>query len=97
MCCLFTILLLLGPRFANIVWWIAQPTRWDVAFSTWIWPVLGIVFVPWTTMMYVLVAPGGVTGIDWLWIGLAIAVDVAFWTGGTWKNRGRMPSSSQPV
>jgi hypothetical protein len=93
MCCIFTLLLLLGPRFANIIWWIAQPARWDLAFSIWLWPVLGIVFAPWTTMMWVLVSPGGVKGIDVLWIGLAIVADIAFWSGGAWGNRGRMSGS----
>ena len=56
--------------------------------------VAGIVFAPWTTMMWVLVSPGGVHGIDWLWIVLAVIVDVGFWTGGAWKNRDRIPGSS---
>ena len=94
MCCLFTTLLLLGPRFVNIIWWIAQPARWDAAFSTVLWPILGIVFAPWTTMMYMLVAPAGVNGIDWLWVVLGIVADVAFYAGGGWTNRGRIPGSS---
>lgn len=32
--------------------------------------------------MWVIVAPGGVNGLDWLWVGLAIALDVATWSGG---------------
>ncbi len=94
MCCLFTILLLLGARAVDIVWWIAQPGRWDLAFSSWVWPVLGIIFVPWTTMMWVIVSPGGVNGIDWLWVALGVVVDVMFWSGGAWKNRDRVPGST---
>jgi hypothetical protein len=97
MCCLFTVLLLLGARAVDIVWWIAQPTRWDAAFSSVLWPILGIIFAPWTTMMYVLVAPGGVNGIDWLWIVLAVVVDVGFWTGGAYGNKDRMPGSASTV
>ncbi len=59
MCCFFTSLFLLGPRVAGIIWWAIQPERWDLAFSSWLWPMFGIVFVPWTTMSYVLVKPGG--------------------------------------
>ena len=65
MCCLFTTLLLLGPRAAIIVWWIAQPGRWDAAFSIWLWPMLGIIFAPWTTLM---------------WAGVAAAASTV-WTG----------------
>jgi len=93
MCCLFTSLFLLGPRVANIVWWILQPGRWDLAFSSWLWPVLGILFAPWTTMMYVIVAPAGVNGLDWLWVVLGVLADVAFWSGGAWGNRDRIPGS----
>jgi hypothetical protein len=97
MCCLFTILLLLGARAIDIIWWIAQPGRWDAAFSSALWPILGIIFAPWTTMMWVLCSPGGVNGIDWLWIVLAIVVDVGFWSGGAYGNRGRMPGSASTV
>jgi hypothetical protein len=95
MCCLFTSLLLLGPRAAVIIWWILQPARWDLAFSSWLWPVIGFFIAPWTTLMWVIVAPGGVAGLDFLWIGLAILADIAFWSGGAWGNRGRIPGSAQ--
>ena len=94
MCCLLTILLLLGARAVDIIWWIAQPGRWDLAFSSWVWPVLGIIFLPWTTMFYVLVAAGGVTGFDWFWVACGFVIDIMFWTGGAWKNRDRVPGST---
>ena len=94
MCCFFTSLFLLGPRVANVIWWILQPGRWDAAFSTWLWPVLGILFAPWTTMMYVIVAPAGVNGFDWFWVVLGVLADIAFWTGGAWGNRGRVSGST---
>ncbi len=90
MCCLFTTLVLLGPRFVNIIWWLAQPLRWQATFSTWIWPALGIIFLPWTTLMYVLLAPAGIYGLTWLWIGLAVVVDIASYTGGAYGNRRRL-------
>jgi hypothetical protein len=46
-------------------------------------------------MMYVLVAPGGVTGFDWVWVGLAVLVDIASYSGGAYGNRDRLPGSSQ--
>jgi len=94
MCCFFTSLFLLGPRVAGFVWWAFQPNRWDAAFSTWLWPALGVVFVPWTTMAYVLVASAGVHGFDWFWIVLGVLADISFWTGGAWGNRDRIPGSS---
>ena len=72
MCDALLALVLLGPRFFGVFWWLIQPLRWQAAFRTWtgslrwIWPVLGINFLPWTTLMYIIVAPGGVIGWDWL-------------------------------
>ena len=93
MCCLYTILLLLGPRFGGIVWWIANPNRWVSAvgaFDSVIWPILGIIFLPWTTLMYVLVFPGGIIGFDWLWMGIAVVADLAMYAGGGYGNRDRV-------
>jgi hypothetical protein len=88
MCCFFTILVFLGPRIAAPIWWLVQPARWSAAFNNNIlWPILGIIFVPWTTIMYVLVAPGGVTGFDWLWLGLGLLADIAWWAGGGFRKR----------
>jgi hypothetical protein len=95
MCCFYTILAFLGPRFANIIWWIANPVRWVgstelSAFDSALWPILGILFLPWTTLMYVLVFPGGVGGWDWLWLGLAVLGDIGMYAGGGVGNRDRL-------
>jgi hypothetical protein len=82
MCCFAALLAILGPRFGILVWYLAEPTRWNLAFSTWIWPLLGALFLPWTTLMYVAVATGGVHGFNWFWIGLGIVADIACYAGG---------------
>jgi hypothetical protein len=97
MCCLFSTLVLFGPRFAILVWGLLQPARWEVAFSTFLWPLVGFLIMPWTTLMYVAVAPLGVTGFDWFWIGLAIAMDIVSWSGSAWGNRDRIRSYGPPT
>ena len=95
MCCAFLMLVLLGPRVVGVFWWIFQPVRWESAFSSffgggnlwWIWPILGIVFLPWTTIMYVIVAPGGIASWDWLWLGLMLVADIASYSGGAGRKR----------
>jgi hypothetical protein len=79
MCCLALIAGFLGPRLAAVVWWIADPTRWDLAFSSWIWAFLGILFLPWTTLAYVLMwsVVGGVEGWEWIIVALGFALDIA--------------------
>jgi hypothetical protein len=37
--------------------------------------------------MYVLVAPGGVSGIDWLWLGIAVLVDLGSIGGGAARRK----------
>jgi hypothetical protein len=91
MCCFFTALVFLGPRAGILIWWLISPGRWAATFSNFIWPLLGFIFVPWTTLMYVLVAPNGVIGFDWVWIALAVFADVAMWAGGGIGNRDRIP------
>lgn len=89
MCCFFTALVLFGPRLAILVWWLVNQARWTLAFDTWIWPLLGFIFAPWTTIMYMIVFPGGVTGFDWIWLGLGILADLGSYAGGGYGNRDR--------
>jgi hypothetical protein len=42
------------PRLAVLIVWIARPERVDAAFSTLLWPLLGIVFLPFATLIYLL-------------------------------------------
>lgn len=90
MCCFFTVLLFLGPRAGILIWWLIDQARWQLAFDSFIWPLLGFLFLPWTTLMYVIVFPGGVTGFDWIWMGLAVLADISMYAGGGYGNRGRM-------
>jgi hypothetical protein len=90
MCCIITILLLIGPRAAALVWSLLDPTRWQITFDNLALPCLGIIFLPWTLLAYVLVAPGGVGGLDWLWLILAFLIDIGSTSGGAFKNRDRI-------
>lgn len=86
--CLLIILMLGGPRLAIVVWWLTATSRWEAAFDTFLWPFLGFIFLPWTTVMFVIVAPAGnVAGFDWLWLGLAIATDVTTHVGSAGGSR----------
>ena len=71
MCCLALSAGFIGPRFALLLWWIFGD-KVDAAFSSFIWPFLGLLFLPWTTLAYVL-AWGplhGVSGLGWLVVAL---------------------------
>lgn len=96
MCCIFTLLVFLGPRIAGIFWWIFQPARWSLAFGgTIIWPILGLIFLPWATLMYLILAPGGIVGFwEWGFLILAIVADIASYAGGGYGNKERIPGVS---
>ena len=76
MCCFFTALVFFGPRLGFLVYWLLAPVRVSCGssmFSTsngW-WVCLGLIFAPWTSLMYVIVFP--LNGYDWIWLGLGLA------------------------
>ncbi len=91
MCCFFTTVLLLGPRAAIMIWWLIRPVYYQVVFNNIIWPILGVIFLPWMTLAYLLVAPRGVIGFDWIWLGLGFLADIGTYVSGGYGNRRRIP------
>ena len=66
------------PRIADIILWIARPNQFLAPFDgNWIWPLLGIIFLPFATLMYVLFfATGGTLGgWEWFWVVIAGLLD----------------------
>ena len=94
MCCFFTSLVVFGPRLAILIWWLIRPVYISAAFSSWIWGILGWIFLPWTTIMYLIVYPGGIVAFDWIWLGLGVLADIASYSGGAYGNRNRIPGYS---
>jgi hypothetical protein len=91
MCCVFTILLFFGPRLAILIWWLINRIYVNAAVDgNWILAILGWIFLPWTLLMYLIIAPGGVVGFDWIWLGLGLLADIASYAGGGWGNRDRL-------
>src|SRR5512136_3459178 len=80
-------------RIMLLMYWIARPVQMNLAFNTFIIPCLGFLFLPFTTLMYVWLVQGagGIQGIDWLWLGLAVFCDVASLGSAGYANRNRMP------
>jgi hypothetical protein len=55
--------------------------------------ILGLIFAPWTILMYMVVFP--LNGWDWIWIGLATGADIVSYTGDC-ANRQQVPSYTGP-
>jgi hypothetical protein len=87
--CLVIFALIFSPRIVMVVWWLLDMARWAATFDTILLPIVGFILAPWTTLMYVLVAPNGVTGLDWLWIGIAVLFDLGALGGGAARSRRR--------
>ena len=95
--CLFAILAGLFPRLADLLLWLARPTQFMAPFNgMYLWPILGIIFLPFTTLMYVFMwTPGvGLNGWDWLWLGLAVVLDISHFGTTAWSNRNQVPGYS---
>jgi hypothetical protein len=80
------------PRLITLFIWLARPERWDAAFGGPILPILGIVFLPFTTLMYVvLFTPGqGLSGLDIIFLLIAVAIDVFNWGATAYANKNRI-------
>ena len=85
-CLLFLVALLL-PRVGLVL--IFLFTNWlHVAYEGifWLWPLLGLLFLPYTTLAYMaaVLNTGGAIPLGWLLlIVLAVLADLAHWGGGT--------------
>jgi len=89
--CLLALFAGIFPRLGLFIVWVARPKLVDAAFDTWILPLLGIIFLPFATLIYVILwRTGGLTGLDWLWVIVAALVDVTHWGAG-WTQRHQTP------
>lgn len=85
-CCLLVAVLAGAPRIAFLLWWFFEPGRINATFDAVMWPILGVIFLPWTALAYVFVAPGGVSGWNWVLLVIALMFDLGT-HGGSAKSR----------
>jgi hypothetical protein len=95
--CLFAMFAGFFPRLGTLFIWLARPNLFSAAFGgSWVLPILGIIFLPFTTLMYVILwSPGiGLTSWEWFWVVMAVVIDVMHWSSTTYYNRNRIPGYS---
>ena len=90
MCCILTAILLVGSRLGILVWYLFNPIYVNGAFDSFFWGFLGWLLLPWTTMMYIVIYPGGILGFDWIWLGLGVFLDIFTYIGG-YRERESVP------
>jgi hypothetical protein len=89
MCCLVALAGLVSPRLVLVLWWLLDSARWSALFDNLIVPVLGFLFLPWTTLVYVFFAPTGFGGLAPVVVVIAVLIDAGTYGGGVFGNRRR--------
>ena len=85
--CLLALGAAVAPRVVLVLAWIFSE-RWAAVWQDeWIWPLLGIIFLPYTTIMFMLaveVTPAGdvvFQDFAWIWLALGLFLDLWKWAG----------------
>jgi hypothetical protein len=89
--CLFALLAVLSPRAALVILWLFTPLVQTVFEDRWLWPLLGLLFLPFTTLMYVLAV--GALGPTMFWGWMMVLFGVVMDARGyydTYANRERV-------
>lgn len=86
--CLFALIAMLSPRLGLLLLWLFT-NYVDRAFAGFILPLLGLIFAPWTTLMYVLVdvAPGPIHVAGWILVGLGVLLDLSSYAQSAARRR----------
>jgi hypothetical protein len=88
--CLLVLLASFAPRVALALIWIFTNLV-DRAFSGFVVPLLGLIFLPFTTLFYVLAwSPvGGVSGWGWFFVTIGVVFDIGHWAGAGYTGQQR--------
>lgn len=90
MCCLVALLAAISPRLALLLVWIFTPEVAQAFRGGFIAPLIGLIFLPLTTLAFALAyAPAvGVTGAGWALIIVGLVLDLGTY-GGSARTRRR--------
>jgi hypothetical protein len=88
-CCFLLVLGFLGPRLALLWAWIFTPQVTAAFHGSFLWPLVGVIFLPWTALAYVVAwAPtGGVSTVGWVVVALGFVLDIASYSSRAAQQR----------
>jgi hypothetical protein len=86
--CLLLLLMLISARITLVILWLFTNLV-DRAFDGFVVPFLGVIFLPWTTLIYVLLwsPAGGVNGWEWILVALGLITDIGSYGRGAMQRR----------
>ena len=86
--CLLALLTVISPRLALVLVWIFTNLV-DRAFTGFLLPLLGLIFLPFTTLLYVLAYQPlvGVSGWGWVLVFVGLLFDLGSYGGGAFGRR----------
>lgn len=93
--CLLGCLLVLSPRVVLVLLWLFDNSWLTQPFQTWIWPLLGFVLLPLTTLAYAVawhLGDGTISGFGIVLIVVGVVIDLGMLGGGGTSAR-RSPSA----
>jgi hypothetical protein len=86
--CLFVLAALISPRLAFVLIWIFSD-RISIAFDNFIVPLLGFLFLPITSVVYVLVYDpvAGVNGLGWFLVIFGFLADLGAYSSSKYSRQ----------
>jgi hypothetical protein len=95
--CVIWLLSLIGPRVALAFTWIFTGFVDRAYDETWV-PIVGFIFLPWTTLVYALAYDGsGVSSLGWFFVVLAVIGDISSYGVASRRRRRRPPPQPTPA
>jgi hypothetical protein len=70
------------PRLLILVAWSNDPAYWEKALGSTLVLGLGWLVLPCTTLVYGLVSVNGLTLLNWVFLGMALLIDLGTWGFG---------------
>lgn len=99
--CLFGIFGALAPRLALILLWLARPVYFNAVFGSGFLACIGFLFLPFTTLIYALLAEPtlgrgvGLNFLDWIILIFAFLIDIGAVGGAAYANKNSIPGQAQ--
>jgi hypothetical protein len=95
--CLFALFASAAPRLALLFTWLFTPLVSRAFHGVFLWPFLGLLFLPFTTLLFVICwSPVyGLSGWGWFFVILGFFLDISSYGGSAYGNHDRMRGGSQ--